>query len=132
VFEILKNQRRRRVLQYLREHGGPVSLSDLCEHIAAQENVTEVHRLSSSERKRVYVGLYQCHLPEMDGMDIVEFNKPRGIIEPGANADLFDKYVDTDQEADDPPGTATTLPCPPSVSSCSSSPSWPSRRRTSR
>lgn len=102
VFEILKNQRRRYVLSYLNEQDGPVSMSDLSEQIAAWENDKEVHELSSGERKRVYVGLYQCHLPKMDGMDIVEFNKPRGIIELGANAELFDKYLEEDESTGRP------------------------------
>lgn len=103
VFEILKNQRRRHVLAYLNDVGEPVTMSDLSEHIAARENDKEVHQLSSSERKRVYVGLYQCHLPKMDGMGVVEFNKPRGIIEPGPNADMFDEYLETDDVGDERP-----------------------------
>jgi len=39
VFEVLKNERRRRVLKYLSESSSEtVSLSDLAEHIAAIEN----------------------------------------------------------------------------------------------
>lgn len=93
TFEILKNQRRRYVLQYLDEADGPVSLSDLAEQIAAWENDKEVREITSSERKRVYVGLYQCHLPKMAGMDVVQFNKPRGIIEPGEHIDAFHRYL---------------------------------------
>lgn len=94
VFEILKNQRRRYVLQYLRAVDGQVTLSDLSEQIAAWENDKEVRQITSSERKRVYVGLYQCHLPKMDGMDVVSFNKPRAIIEPGENIELLYRYLD--------------------------------------
>ena len=93
TFEILKNQRRRYVLQYLDDADGPVSLSDLAEQIAAWENGKEVREITSSERKRVYVGLYQCHLPKMAGMDVISFNKPRGIIEPGEHIDAFDQYL---------------------------------------
>jgi hypothetical protein len=100
VFEILKNQRRRYVLQYLDEVEGTVSMSDLAEEIAAWENDKQVSQLSSSERKRVYVGLYQCHLPKMDGMGVVSFNKPRGLIERGPNATVFDQYVNADSNDD--------------------------------
>lgn len=103
VFEILKNQRRRRVLKYLDEADEPVTISDLSEQIAAWENDKEIHHLSSSERKRVYVGLYQCHLPKMDGMGIIEFNKPRGIIESGPNVDVFDEYLDMNDEGEGRP-----------------------------
>jgi hypothetical protein len=103
VFGILKNQRRRYVLKYLYESDGQVSLSEVAEQIAAWENDKEVRQISSSERKRVYVGLYQCHLPKMDGVDVISFNKPRGIIELGENADAVYKYLDTDDESEEPP-----------------------------
>ncbi|MHB9286529.1 hypothetical protein ACKVMT_05760 [Halobacteriales archaeon Cl-PHB] len=93
VFEILKNQRRREVLHYLNEHEGQASLSDLAEHIAAMENDTTVDAISSSQRKRVYVGLYQCHLPKMDDMNIVAFDQNRGDVELAANAEQLDAYL---------------------------------------
>jgi len=101
VFEILKNQRRRYVLEYLRDRSEPVSLSDLSEQIAAWENDKEVRKITSSERKRVYVGLYQCHLPKMDGMGVVSFNKPRAIIEPGENIDIFYSYLDAPNQQEE-------------------------------
>ncbi|WP_211693276.1 DUF7344 domain-containing protein [Natronomonas halophila] len=103
VFGILKNQRRRYVLKYLYEAEERVSLSEVAEQIAAWENDKDVRQISSSERKRVYVGLYQCHLPKMDGVGVISFNKPRGVIELGENADSLYRYLDTDDEADEPP-----------------------------
>jgi hypothetical protein len=101
TFELLKNQRRRYVLEYLESEGEPVSLSELAEQIAAWENDKEVRLISSSERKRVYVGLYQCHLPKMDGMGAISFNKPRGIIERGENADCLIPYLQSEDDAND-------------------------------
>lgn len=103
VFGILKNQRRRYVLKYLNESDEQVSLSELAEQVAAWENDKEVVQISSSERKRVYVGLYQCHLPKMDGMGAVSFNKPRGIVDRGEHIDELNRYLDFADEADDPP-----------------------------
>ncbi|WP_336133566.1 DUF7344 domain-containing protein [Natronomonas amylolytica] len=103
AFGILKNQRRRNVLEYLYEADGAVSLSEVAEQIAAWENDKEVRQITSSERKRVYVGLYQCHLPKMDDVDVIAFNKPRGIIELGKNAEGLYKYLDVDDEAEEPP-----------------------------
>jgi len=98
VFEILKNSRRRQALLYLKENGGDASLGELAEHIAAIENDCSVRAISSSQRKRVYVGLYQCHLPKMDGMHIVDFEKNRGTIKLGANATQLDPYLEETQE----------------------------------
>jgi hypothetical protein len=99
VFEILKNERRRRVLSYLRTHDERVTLSDLAEHIAALENDTDVASITSSQRKRVYVGLYQCHLPKMDDMGVVDFNQNRGIVELGPHAAQLYEYLDNESEA---------------------------------
>jgi len=98
VFEILKNSRRRQALLYLKENGGDASLGELAEHIAAIENDCSPRAISSSQRKRVYVGLYQCHLPKMDGMHIVDFEKNRGTIELGANATQLDPYLEETEE----------------------------------
>ncbi|WP_415381224.1 hypothetical protein [Halosimplex sp. TS25] len=102
VFEILKNERRRTVLHYLREHGGTVSLGELAEHVAAVENGTTVAQVTSNERKCVYVGLYQCHLPKMDDMDIVEFNQNRGRISLGPNAAQLFEYLEESDDVDRP------------------------------
>jgi len=93
VFETLKNRRRREVLHYLDGNEGEASLSDLAEHIAAIENDTTVKAISSTQRKRVYVGLYQCHLPKMDDMDIVDFDKNRGTVELARNAEQVKSYL---------------------------------------
>jgi DNA-binding transcriptional ArsR family regulator len=95
VFEILKNKRRREVLRHLRDQSGQVDLGDLAEHVAAVENDTTTQALTTDERKRVYVGLYQCHLPKMDDIDIVDFNQDRGYVELGDTASQLDSYLDT-------------------------------------
>ena len=93
VFEILKNSRRRETLHYLNDNGGTATLSGLAEHIAAIENDTTVQQITSSQRKRVYVGLYQCHLPKMDSMDVIEFDKNRGTLELARNAEQVCSYL---------------------------------------
>lgn len=94
IFEVLKNQRRRLVLKYLKARDETVSLGELAEHVAAQENGKSVETISSDERKRVYVGLYQCHLPKMDDMGIVEFNRNRGLVDLTETASQLDEYLE--------------------------------------
>ncbi len=94
IFEMLKNQRRRYVLQYLRKVDQQVTLGTLSEQIAAWENDKAVEQITSDERKRVYVGLYQVHLPKLDDADIVTFDKARDSIEPGSNIGLLYRYLD--------------------------------------
>lgn len=81
TFEVLKNSRRRLVLDNLRGHEQAIELSELADIVTAEENDTEVSAITSTERKRVYVGLYQFHLPKMDDMGIIDFDQDRGTIE---------------------------------------------------
>lgn len=102
VFEIIRNERRRLVLQYLEDtEAETVALGDLAEHIAAIENDTTEQALSAQQRKRVYVGLYQCHLPKMANSGIVEFDKNRGTIAQGPNVDQLEPYLNVDPSKDD-------------------------------
>lgn len=93
VFGILKNKRRRYVLKYLSSAEDVITLSELAEQIAAWECDKEVAQITSQERKRVYVGLYQCHLPKMADVSAVSYNKQRGKIERGEYFDLFERYL---------------------------------------
>lgn len=82
TFELLKNERRRRVLRFLLENDEASTTGELAEHVAAIENGKEdVTAITSKERKAVYVGLYQCHLPKMDDYGVIEFNQARGRVE---------------------------------------------------
>ncbi|RKD97347.1 DUF7344 domain-containing protein [Halopiger aswanensis] len=101
IFELLKNRRRREVLTYLLEADDTVTLGELAEQIAAWENDTDVNALSSDQRKRVYVALYQTHLPKMDDAGIVEYDQDRGLISLSDNADLLMMYLDTDTHQQD-------------------------------
>jgi hypothetical protein len=92
VYELLKNERRRLVLDHLDGVEGSVSMSDLSEAVAARENGKPVAEISSDERKRVYVGLHQCHLPKMDEAGVIEFDKDRGRIAPGDHAAALEPY----------------------------------------
>jgi DNA-binding transcriptional ArsR family regulator len=98
LFELLKNPRRRAVLRFLDSTDGTATLSELAEHIAAQENDIEVKQLNAYQRKRVYVALYQCHLPKMDDTGIIDYDQDRGNIEMREEADQLLGYLDTKDE----------------------------------
>jgi hypothetical protein len=93
IFHILQVQRRRLTLQYLHGRTGSVSLRDLAEQVAAWENEMSVVELTSKERQRAYISLYQTHLPTLDTEGIIEYNKDRGTIRRTSRADQFDPYL---------------------------------------
>ncbi|WP_255171625.1 DUF7344 domain-containing protein [Natrononativus amylolyticus] len=102
IFHILQTRRRRDALRYLQGTDEPVRMRDLAEQVAAWENETTVEQLSSDERQRVYISLYQSHLPKLDEEGIINYNQSRGIVERTPAADQFDPYLEpTDEEAAD-------------------------------
>ncbi len=80
VYDILSSPRRRYVLYYLRKEDGPIELTTLAEHVAAWENDTSVDSLTDQERKRVYVSLYQTHVPKLDDAGIVDYDQDEGTV----------------------------------------------------
>ena len=115
IYHVLQNERRRSVLRYLEDADGPVRMRDVAEQVAAWENDTTVEQLTSKERQRVYIALYQTHLTKLDEMDIIDYNQSRGIVERKERADRLERYlVDPEEEraADDQSdhGTSTLDP----------------------
>lgn len=113
TYELLKNRRRRDVLAYLRAHDGEGSLSDIAEQIAAWENSIEVSQLSGAQRKRVYIGLYQGHLPKMDSAGVIDFDKNRGTVVLREEAKQIFPYCNSEhlpqtQPTQDPPSMTRT------------------------
>jgi hypothetical protein len=96
LFHVLQNQRRRQVLNYLRTAEGRVDMREIAEQVAAWENDKPVEAITSEERQRAYIALYQSHLPKLDEMGIVEYDQGRGTVERTQLADRFDPYLDID------------------------------------
>ena len=110
IFDILSVERRRHTLEYLLTESEQTTLGDLAEHIACLENEKDLVDLSSQERKRVYVGLYQSHLPRMDGAGVVDFDPDRKTVELGANAAQLTPYLELATEGRDGDGDRNWVP----------------------
>jgi hypothetical protein len=101
LFHILQNQRRRRVLEYIQNSDEEqIDMRDVAEQVAAWEHDTTVQQLTSNERQRVYIALYQSHLPKLDEKGIIEYNQSRGIVERTPLADQFEHYLSVEQGTD--------------------------------
>lgn len=93
IYHLLQTRRRRDALRYLRTRDDPVPLRDLAEQIAAWEHGTTVENLHSDQRQRVYISLYQTHLPKLDARGIVDYDKDRGTIASTPLTSQFDPYL---------------------------------------
>ena len=98
-FHLLQNERRRLVIKYL--HGvesdaedGRVRMRDVAEQVAAWEHDTTVTQLSSTQRQRVYIPLYQKHLPKLHDAGVIDYNQSRGVIVPTERVDRLAEFVE--------------------------------------
>jgi len=102
IFDVLQNERRRHVLQYLRRNGGPVSLGDLADHVAAEEYDCTPEDVTSAQRKRVYTTLQQSHLPQMDEVGIVDYDSDEGVIATTEQTEELTVYLEIVPEGEFP------------------------------
>ena len=116
IFHLLQNERRREVLRYLRNADAErVRMRDVAEAIAAAEHDTSVDGLSSKQRQRVYVPLYQNHLPKLDAEGVLDYQQDRGIVErkPAAaqlERHLWPSAVEPDEDQPDEEAETTSRP----------------------
>jgi len=94
LYHVLQCQRRRDALRYLQGTDEPVRMRELAEQVAAWEHDTTLHALTSQERQRVYIPLYQSHLPKLDEVGVIRYNQSRGVVERTPLADQLDPYLD--------------------------------------
>ncbi|MDL5360620.1 hypothetical protein [Halalkalicoccus sp. NIPERK01] len=102
VFEILYNPRRRYTMEFLHRRDRPCSMEELVEHIAATENGVPIGELDNQQCRRVYVSLYQTHLPMLDEADAIEYDQEAQRIAPGPAATELLPYLDTPTEREVP------------------------------
>ena len=101
IFHILQTNRRRDAISYLLDREGPVKMADIAEHVAAKEHETTVAELTSTQRQRVYIPLYQSHLPKLDTKGIIEYEQSRGIVRPTDRLELFRPFIEATSEGSD-------------------------------
>lgn len=98
VFDILSSARRRYVLYQLRTEDGPVELTELAEDVAAWENDTTVDELTKQQRKRVYVSLYQTHVPKLEDAGLVQYDQDSGEVRLTQAANDIDQYLNPGEQ----------------------------------
>lgn len=95
VFDILSSPRRRAAVRLLYEHQDSIrTLQDLAAHLAALENDVPIEALSHEQRKRVYVSLYQTHIPKLQETGLVRFDRGTGTLRLTNRIVLVGRYLD--------------------------------------
>ncbi|MXV61093.1 hypothetical protein GS429_03265 [Natronorubrum sp. JWXQ-INN-674] len=94
LFDVFSNARRRLAVQYLKRKGGTCDLAPLVEQVAAWENDTAPDDVTRTQRRRVYISLYQTHLPMLEDHGIVDWDPDDHAIELLPSEEIFDPYLD--------------------------------------
>ncbi|MCG1003751.1 MULTISPECIES: hypothetical protein [Halobacterium] len=92
IHDILRNDRRRRVLEHLQESLGTVTLRELAETIAAHESGERPP--PRQLRESVYNSLHQTHLPKLDREGVVAYDEHRKTVELQAGARDVNVYME--------------------------------------
>lgn len=93
VFDILSSARRRYAISILNQRAKPMQLTELAEEIAALEMDCAVDELTKQQRKRVYVSLYQTHVPKMEEVGIVSYDADDGTVELASGVNAVDEFL---------------------------------------
>lgn len=102
VFDLLSNRRRRFVLHYLIREDRPVSIQELSRQLAMWEFESEAEDLTDQQEKRIYVALYQTHLPKLEDAGVVEYDSDTGLVEIAPQARQLQTYLG-EETADERP-----------------------------
>jgi len=77
-----------------------MSINDLSDAVAAWENDAPVEELTDKQVKRVYVSLYQTHLPTLKDAGLVHYDRESGVVKPTSAVDETDNYMPESKVAD--------------------------------
>ena len=94
LYGALSQKRRRYALHYLKQRDETVTVQNLAEQVAAWENGKPIEELTSQERKRVYIALYQSHLSTMDGEGLVDYDDDEGTVGLSDSMREIDLYLE--------------------------------------
>jgi predicted transcriptional regulator len=99
IFSVLQNERRRMMLEILHKDG-PKSLRDISEAIARIESNS--NEPVSNVRKSIYVSMLQTHVPKMENMGIIAYNRNSDRLELTPAAKGVTYYLETVTKGDIP------------------------------
>ena len=94
LFDVFSNARRRRTVQFLKRQHGSCDLTPLVEQVAAWENDTSPNQVTRAQRRRVYISLYQTHLPMLEDHGIIDWDADGHRIELLPGEEAFDPYLE--------------------------------------
>lgn len=97
IFDLLSNPRRRFVINYLFEEDRPVSIQELSRELATWEFEVDADELTDQQEKRIYVALYQTHIPKLEDAGVVVYDDDTSEVEIAPDARQLQPYLDAEE-----------------------------------
>jgi len=94
IFDLLSNPRRRYVINYLLREDRPVSIQELSKELAMWEFEVDADELTDQQEKRIYVALYQTHIPKLEDVGVIEYDSDASLVELTDQATQLQPYVE--------------------------------------
>jgi hypothetical protein len=98
IFSLLSATRRREVLRHLKEASGELPLSAITQRVAVSEGIHPDE--GAAAVKKVYVSLYQTHVPALDAAGVVEYDATEKAVRLTPRAAPLFRYLDVADGAD--------------------------------
>jgi hypothetical protein len=92
VYDILRNDRRRFVIDTLRDDGGRATVGSLADQLASEESGESPP--PKNVRQSVYVSLHQTHLPRLDEAGVVAYDATSKEVELLDGAEAVTVYME--------------------------------------
>lgn len=91
IHDILSNKRRREAIKYLIQRDEAVSVRELARHIARLES--ESLPPPGGVEQSVYVSLKQNHIPRLNELDIIEYDRDSNEVSVSRRAKDCERYM---------------------------------------
>jgi len=92
IHEVLRNERRRCVIEALRRRLGRASLGELADAVAEAE--TDAETSVATVRNSVYNSLRQTHLPRLDAAGVLHYDRTRQEVALRSDVRWLDQYME--------------------------------------
>lgn len=96
IFDLLSNERRRRIIRLLRTREDPVPLDEMVDALAAIEYDISPEDATEVQRRRIHVSITQSHLPKLESFGVVAFDTEKKLVRRGEHAETVDSFVSAD------------------------------------
>lgn len=91
IHDVLRNDRRRAVIEFLNRQNRNATIRELSEHIATVESGEDPP--PRNVRQSVYVSLHQTHLPKLEALGIVDYDTDSKDIRIRERAEQIEPYM---------------------------------------